>query len=291
MSAPVEVLVENAGELCEGPVWDARTGRLSFVDILAGTVHAVDPDSGAREQWRLGQPVGAIAPRAGGGWVAAVERGFQRYDGDWRPDGSLVPAPEQPDGTRFNDGACDPRGRFWAGTLAYDGTREVASLYRYDPDGTVTRMLGGVTNSNGIGWSPAGDWMYNVDTGTGAVDRLRFDGDSGTVSRRETLIAVPPADGLPDGLTVDAEGFLWLALWGGGAVRRYAPDGTLDRVVPVPAGQVTKPAFGGTGLSELYITSAWEGLSTVERQAQLLAGSVFRHRPGVAGRRPYAFAG
>jgi sugar lactone lactonase YvrE len=287
----LEVVVPAAGELCEGPVWDDTTGRLYFVDILAGLVHSVDPGTGWREQWNLGVPVGAVAPRRGGGWIAALERGFQLFDTDWRPAGPLVPAPGQPPGTRFNDGYCDPAGRFWAGTLSYAATPDICALYRMEADGTVAEVVPGVDLSNGLAWSPAGDRLYYVDTAKGIVDRMRFDPERGTVAGRETLVAVPAGQGVPDGLTVDREGYLWVAFWDGGCVRRYSPGGDLDQVLHLPVDRVTSVAFGGADLGDLYITTAWEGLSEQQRDRQPLAGSVFRCRPGVAGLPTPRFAG
>jgi sugar lactone lactonase YvrE len=286
-----DLLVADAGDLCEGPRWDDRAGTLVWVDILAGAVHVLSPRTAERRTHRLRMPVGAVAPRRRGGWVAAVERGFLLLDDKWQPTGPVLAAPGQPAGTRFNDGACTPRGEFWAGTLAYDGTRGVAALYRLGPDGRVSEVLGGVTNSNGIGWSPDGATMYYVDTGLGTVDRFDVDPVTGLVSGRTTLIQVAEDDGLPDGLTVDAEGHLWLALWGGGCVRRYAPSGALEAVVELPVALVTSLTFGGDELDELFITTARQGLTPAQRRAQPLAGSIFRHRPGVTGIRVAAFAG
>ena len=177
MSVPTQddVLVHGAGELCEGPCWDVGTKTLVWVDILAGAVNVVDPASGLAARHLLGSPVGAVAPRRSGGWVAAVERGFLLLDDAWQPEGEVVPAPGQGPGTRFNDGACDPLGRFWAGTLSYDGAPGAAALYRFDADGSVREVLAGVTNSNGIAWSPDGAELYYVDTGRGSLDRLELD--------------------------------------------------------------------------------------------------------------------
>jgi sugar lactone lactonase YvrE len=286
-----DVFVAGAGELYEGPCWDPRTGTLVWVDILAGAVHVADPVTGQRQVHTLGMPVSAVAPRRSGGWVAAVERGFLLLDESWHPVGGVVPAPGQPDGTRFNDGKCDPAGRFWAGTLAYDGTPGAGALYVLDPAGTVREVLRGVTNSNGLAWSPDGGTLYYVDTGRGTIDCMDVDPSSGAVANRRALVTVPGAEGLPDGLTIDREGYLWLALWGGSCVRRYSPSGVLDRVVGLPVERVTSMAFGGAALDELFITTAWEGLTLIEREHQPLAGSVFRHRPGVTGLPPAAFAG
>ena len=289
--AEADVLVREAGDLCEGPCWDVGSQTLVWVDILAGLVNVVDPATGSRARHELGAPVGAVAPRAAGGWVAALERGFLLLDAGWRAEGDVILAPGQGPGTRFNDGGCDPAGRFWAGTLSYDGTPEAAALYRLDPDGSVREVLGGVTNSNGIAWSPDGAQVYYVDTGLGRVDRLELDPSTGAVVGRTTVVSVPPSEGLPDGLTIDAEGHLWLALWGGGCVRRYAPDGELVLVLELPAALVTSLCFGGADLDELFITTAREGLSDADLAAQPLAGSVFRCQPGVRGLAPLIFAG
>lgn len=286
-----DVVFRDAGDLCEGPCWDEQTATLVWVDILAGTVQVGDPGTGGWTTHRLGMPVGAVAPRRAGGWVAAVEEGFVLLDDGWQPSGPVLPAPGQPEGTRFNDGGADPQGRFWAGTLSYDGTPGRGALYRLDSDGSVHPVLDGVSNSNGIAWTPDGAVAYYVDTGRGTLDRLRLDPATGTVTDRTTLVRVTEGEGLPDGLTVDAEGYLWLALWGGASVRRYSPSGSLDRVVELPVELVTSVAFGGERLDELFVTTAREGLSASQLRTQPLAGSVFRHRPGVRGLPSARFAG
>ncbi len=283
-----DVLLPSVGELCEGPTWDARTGRLVWVDILAGRVHSADPVTRDHACVEIGMPVGCLSPRMSGGWVAAVERGFLFLDDRWAPTAPVVPAPGQRDGTRFNDGLCDPRGRFWAGTLSYDEAPGAGCLYRYDGE-QVVQVLDDVTISNGIDWSPDGSIMYYVDTAAGTVDVMDFDDDSGTPTARRTLVSVDPAEGAPDGITVDIEGFVWLALWGGGCVRRYSPDGRLDRTLRLPVSRVTSVVFGGADLDHLFVTTAWDGLTGAERAQQPLAGSVFSHRPGVRGRAPSPF--
>jgi sugar lactone lactonase YvrE len=286
-----DVFVRDAGALCESPCWDVATQTLVWVDILPGVVHVVDPSSGSRILHVLGSPVGAVAPRAGGGWVAAVERGFLLLDANWQPERGVITVSGQGPGTRFNDGGCDPGGRFWAGTLSYDGTAEVAALYRLDPDGSVHTVLSGVTNSNGIAWSPDGAQLYYVDTGRGSIDRLELDRGTGKVVDRHTIVNVPHSEGLPDGLTVDAAGSLWLALWGGACARSYAPDGQLLQVLELPVDLVTSLAFGGPDLHELFITTAREGQTPEQAAAQPLAGSVFRWRAEVPGLAAAKFAG
>jgi sugar lactone lactonase YvrE len=185
----------------------------------------------------------------------------------------------------MNEGGCDPEGRFLCGSMAYDQTLGAGSVHRLDPDGTVHRVLEGVTISNGVEWSPDGSLAYYNDTPTHRISVFDWDGEAGLTGRR-TFVDL--GDGYPDGLTVDAEGGVWTALYDGGAVRRYAPDGTLDLVVEVPTPKVTACTFGGPGLDELFITTSWEGLGPDDEP---LAGSLFRVVPGVTGRPVREFAG
>jgi sugar lactone lactonase YvrE len=192
---------------------------------------------------------------------------------------------------RMNDGNCDAAGRFWAGTMAIDEHEGAGALYRLDPDGRVHTMVDRVSISNGIDWSEDGRLMYYIDSPTQSVDVFDFDLASGTIANRRSFVRIDPVDGTPDGLTLDAEGFVWVALWGGGAVRRYASDGTLDSIVTVAAPHVTSCAFGGRDLGDLYITTARIKLSDAERSSRPLAGGLFRTRPGVHGRPPHRFKG
>jgi sugar lactone lactonase YvrE len=191
----------------------------------------------------------------------------------------------------MNDGYVDSRGRLWAGTMGMDHVPHRGSLYRLDVDGSVHRMLTDITTSNGIDWSPDDRLMYYVDTGNPRIDVFDFDAGAGAIANRRTFVDIPASAGKPDGLIVDAEGGVWLALWGGSAVHRYLPDGTLDRTVSVPARLTTKPAFGGPALEDLYITSAWIALDDAERRAEPAAGGVFHVRPGIRGRAANRFAG
>jgi sugar lactone lactonase YvrE len=189
----------------------------------------------------------------------------------------------------MNDGACDPAGRFWAGTMALDERPGAGALYRLDLDLTVHTMLTEVTISNGIDWSLDGRRMYYVDSPTGRIDVCDFDPGTGAITNRRPFVTVPAEAGIPDGITVDAAGFVWLALWGGAALRRYAPDGGLERTVNLPVSHPTSCAFGGPDLDELYVTSARRPLSSDERSRQPQAGGLLRLRPGVAGRVPNLF--
>ena len=192
---------------------------------------------------------------------------------------------------RMNDGKVDPSGRFWAGSMATDEHAGAGTLYRLDPDRSVTPMLDGLTISNGLDWSDDRRTMYYIDTGTGRVDRFAYDDVEGAISDRQPLVTIAAADGFPDGMTLDAEGFLWVALFDGWGVNRYAPDGRLDRRIELPAQQVTSVTFGGPDYAELYITTGQEGFPPGGRPDQPHAGGVFRCDPGVRGRPANRFLG
>jgi sugar lactone lactonase YvrE len=285
-----ELLLDAQAELAEGPFWDAATERLLWVDILPGVVHRCDDTGGRTEDRAFGPTVGAAVPRATGGLVLAAGDGFVLLDEDGEVERRIPVEADRP-GTRMNDAACDPAGRLWAGSMVEDQSAPDAALYRLDADGTVARVLTGITVSNGTGWSPDGSTMYYVDSPTGGVDRFDFDVDAGTLRGRRRLADVPTADGDPDGLCVDETGCLWVAVWGAGQVRRYTPDGALDTIVEVPATQTTSCAFGGPGLRQLFITTARVGLTAQERAEQPYAGALFVCEPGTAGSVTPTFAG
>lgn len=280
MSTDVEVVVAAEAELGEGPVWDGRTNRLVWVDIMGPSIHQTDVRTGRTDSIAVPLHVGAVVPRALGGYVAALQDGFWVV-GDG-PSRRLTEVPNPGGKLRFNDGKCDPVGRFWAGTIAYDAAAGAASLYCLDTDETVTHVLDGITISNGLAWSRDGDTMFYIDSPTKRIDAFNFTLSTGAISDRRTVVDLSAGIGEPDGMTIDAEGGLWVAVWGAGAVHRYV-FGRLDRVLKLPVSQPTSCAFGGTDLDELYVTSAWKGLSKSERNEQPLAGALFRVRPGVRG--------
>jgi len=290
-TAEAALVLDARAELGEGPVWDERGGLLLWVDISRHELHRFDPASSVDETIDVGQHLGAVAVRAAGGYVLALERGFGVLEA---PDAGVELVAEVlpgGSGTRFNDGACDSAGRFWAGTYADDEAEGAGALYCLEPDRSVRRLLDSVTISNGIDWSLDGRTMYYVDSSTQRVDAFDFDAESGSIANRRALIEIPREGGLPDGLTVDAEGFLWVALWGGSAVHRYRPDGSLERIVRLPVSLVTSCCFGGADLEDLYITSAAYELTPEQLAAEPQAGGLFRHRPGVRGRRPNPYRG
>ena len=293
-----EITAEQAtaavAEHGEGPVWDASRGVLASVDMLRGDLLTVDllRDGAELAEVRrrhVGDVLAALRPRARGGWVVALERGFGLLDepgasgeGAARPLGELWTDP----GVRMNDGGCDPAGAFWCGSMAYDdSTPGRGTLYRLAPDGSVATMLTGVTVSNGLCWTPDGSRAYYVDSATGGVDVLTVDLAAPAVTSRERFVDVE--GGTPDGLTVDADGGVWVALWGGSAVHRYTPDGALDTVVRVPTTHPTACAFAGPELDELWITTSATGAGGRDDRA----GALYRCVPGVHGLEPLPFRG
>jgi sugar lactone lactonase YvrE len=275
----------------EGPCWSPTWGGLRFVDLNEGDIVTLDA-SGATSRKHYGDVVAITRPRVGGGAVVAVERGIVLE----APDGSLERLPElwgPRVRLRMNEGGCDPDGRFYAGNMAYDqadgkGTGRGA-VFRLDVDGTTSVVVEEVTISNGLGWSPDGTLAYYNDTPTGRTDVFDYTRDGGLTNRRPfAQVNDESGRNRPDGLTVDAEGGVWTALFGGSAVRRYAPDGTLDAVVEVGARQVTACTFGGEDYSELFITTSREGLADDDDPQ---AGSIFRFVPGVKGLPALPYAG
>ncbi|MFS4107889.1 SMP-30/gluconolactonase/LRE family protein [Streptomyces sp. PD-S100-1] len=251
-----EVALDARAELGEGPTWDPAAGRLIWLDILACRVHTYDPVTGRRTVRTTEQHVGAAKPRAGGGLVLNLRDGVGLLD----PDGAFRWLRREPvPGRRGNDAAVAPDGSLWAGTMRYDEAEGGGTLSRLTGDGSAQTVLSDVTVSNGTGWSPDGRLMYYVDTPTRRIDV--FDHDGGRVANRRQLALVEEGAGFPDGLAVDAEGCVWVALWDGGAVRRYTPTGELDRIVRLPVPRPTACAFGGPALTDLYITTARVGLT------------------------------
>lgn len=282
---PAQACTVEQTQLGEGVRWDARRNELLRVDILAGRVFR---DRVARDGtlvpvrvYEIPGTVGMIAPILGDdGWLLGAGRGFVHL----LPGGlHRIIATVAPPGTRMNDGACDPQGRFWAGTVADDHHEGGGTLYRLDRDGRCEPVIDGLTISNGVGWSPDGSTMYLVDSGPGVIHAFAFDAALGSISGGRVLVDVPSDAGSPDGLTVDARGDLWVAIYGGGHVTRYAPDGTLRDVYGVPARQSTCCALGGPGLHSLYVTTATEGWTDEQRRAEPGAGLVYRRDTDTTG--------
>ncbi len=266
--------------LGEGPRWDRDLGLLLWVDIEAGELRRHDPHAGELPPLELGERVGAAALTRDGRLLAALERRLVTTDLQGGARRELAAVPHRRDDMRLNDGACDPAGRFFVGSLTYDRQPGYGALYRLGLGGELVTVLEEVGLSNGLGWSPDARLMYFIDTLTGRVDVFDYDLASGAPSRRRTFAEIDPGDGLPDGLAVDDEGAVWVALYGGGAVRRYLPDGRLEGHVELPVARVTACAFAG---ETLYITTA--------TGPEPRAGALFRADVGVSGPAAVRFGG
>jgi sugar lactone lactonase YvrE len=295
--ADVTVFDGRVCELGEGPFYDELTGRVVWVDILGRRVLWRD---GAQEgELRVTGHVGAAVPRRDGGLVLCLPDGPVLVDAAWSDrfapldsfataDRSAgIDAPDDGPTLRANDAKADPAGRLWLGTMAYDGTDGAGALYRLDPgETTPRRMLGGITISNGLGWSPDRSTMYYLDTPTRRIDRFTYDVGTGDIGERSVFAEIEPP-GYPDGLCVDADGGVWVALWEGGAVHHYHPDGRLARVVAIPTSRVTSCAFAGDGYRTLVVTTAAQG-----RARDPNAGRTYAYEPGDVSGLPVArFAG
>ncbi|MFG1703066.1 SMP-30/gluconolactonase/LRE family protein [Nonomuraea sp. M3C6] len=273
-------VTDPVAEHGEGPVWSGRWGGLRWVDMLAGDVLALDPQGRVRRR-HVGPVAAVVRPRVSGGYVVASERELLLSDSDDldAPLRSLGEAWTDP-AIRMNEGGCDPGGRFYIGSMAYDASPGRGSLYVAEPDGRLRVVVPGVTISNGFDFSPDGALAYYADTATGRVDVFDYDPEGGLTGRRPFAV-VDPERGAPDGLTVDADGGVWVALWQGWAVHRYTPEGRLDAVIDLPVRKVTAVTFGGEELDRLFITTS---ALDVDRAEQPDAGAVFAADPGVRGR-------
>lgn len=281
----------SAAEHGEGPRWDAARAELMWVDIPAGLLRRGTVSAGGVVTevavHRGGDTLGAVAPAAAGGWLLAAGGGFAHVDADGDARVLLDLAgeggTEAGGGTRMNDAACDPAGRFLAGTMAFDQRPGAGTLYCLDLDGTVRTLRDGLTVSNGLGWSPDGGTFYLADSGPGLLHAFDYDVAAGTLSAGRVLLEFAGDDGVADGLTVDDDGCLWTALWGAGQVRRYSPEGELLAVVEVPVAQTSACCFAGAARDLLVVTTSTEGMSGADRAAQPDAGRLFTARPGVTG--------
>lgn len=273
----------------EGPFWDEAGQRLLIVDMLAGAV--VDLASFANpRRYQVGSPVAAvIRRRRQGGFIVATEHDVALFDDDFALVRRLPALVDDP-AIRLNEGSCDHAGRFHIGSMAYDTTPGAAAVYRLDPDGSTRTVLTGVTISNGLQWSLDGSLAYYIDTPTRRIDVFDVDQVDGSFHDRRPFVRLDDdVAGSPDGMTIDAEGGLWVALWGGGALRRFDASGALTEVIEVPGvSHTSAAAFGGADLDTLYITSSRQHLPD---GAEPEAGAVFGVRPGVRGTLLPAYAG
>ncbi len=287
-------LVTSQNQIGEGPIWSVDEQALYWVDIYGKLIERLDPETGQHRTFRLPCLVGAAVLRQKGGFVLAADQGFAFWDGS-SENVQWLSNPEQGKPLyRFNDGKVDPGGRFWAGTM-YDGPqlnpRPAGSLYRLDPDGSISVKETGVLISNGLGWSPDHRTMYYTDSVRKTIYSYEYDPSTGEIANRKVFIHTIDEPGDPDGLTVDSQGFIWSARWNGWKVTRYDPAGKPEREIKVPTACPSSVMFGGSDLKDLFITSAWKELTAEERNFQPLAGNLFKIRVEVQGLPEFKFTG
>jgi len=279
----VELALDAQAALGEGPAWCEREGLLYWVDILGKRVHA-----GAEVLLQLDDYVGCAAPRRGGGLALTLSDGFYEWTGTGRELTRLASV-EGPAGLRFNDGKCDPAGRFLAGNMDLEEKASIGTLYSLTGRG-LHPLLGGLGIPNGLAWSRDGKTLYFIDTPTRRVRAFEYDPADGSLGEARTVVTVPPELGWPDGMTSDAAGRLWVAMWGGGQVTQWDPEtGRLLRSIPIPAPHTTSCVFGGPGLNVLYVTSARKGLSAAQLREHPLSGGLFRVVMDVEGMPTWEF--
>jgi sugar lactone lactonase YvrE len=293
LNRPAELALAIEATLGEGAIWDAAAQRLLWVDITERRLMRFDPVSLTNEVFQLNSRIGTVVNTARGDLLIALQEGVARFD----PRTGLVSdlrCPVGHDATRirFNDGKCDPRGRFWAGTMALDFTPQAGALYCFEADGTIHQRASQVSISNGLVWSPDLRFMYYIDSGSLNIDLFEYSVETGTIKGRRPTVRLPKGLGTPDGMTLDAEGMIWVAFWGGSSALRIDPQTAfiIERI-NVPAPHVTSCAFGGPGLKSLYITTAREGLSPEQLAAFPLSGSLFVAHLEVGGVPAFVYAG
>jgi sugar lactone lactonase YvrE len=279
-----ELVLDTQSDLGEGAIWNHKTGELMWVNITGKILNFYNPKLKYNKEMFTGQMIGTVVPSESGKAMIALENGFYQFDPETGSKHFIIDPEKEISGNRFNDGKCDPAGRFWAGTMSLEGKKKAGALYRLDPDRTVHKMIEGVTTSNGIVWSRDQTKMYYIDTPTREVMAWNYNNETGEISNPQTAIEVPEDMGFPDGMTIDSEGNVWIALWGGAAVGCWNPEtGELLRTIDVPAKNVTSCAFGGDDLGTLYITTARQNTNEKELEKFPHAGGVFKIRPGVKG--------
>ncbi len=289
-SSEVELVIDSKSELGEGSLWDYRNGQLIWVDIKGEILNFYNPVSGINKEMFTGQMIGTVVPTESGKALAALQNGIYSFDPETGSKKLIVdPEADIPD-NRFNDGKCDPAGRFWAGTMSLVGKQEAGALYRLDRDSTIHKMIGHVGTSNGIVWSADKTKMYYIDTPTRKVVAYDYNNETGDISNPSVAVEIPDGMGYPDGMTIDENDNLWVALWGGSAVGNFSSKtGELIRKIEVPAKNVTSCAFGDDDLGTLYITTARESTSDEDLKRFPNAGGVFKVRPGVKGVKAFYF--
>jgi sugar lactone lactonase YvrE len=291
-SGKLQLVVDAKAILGEGPCWDGGRNLLYWVDITGNKLHIHDSVAHTNRVIEVDQSPGAVVLRRSGGAVLAMKDGFYALDLETEQLTLLAKPDGEPPSNRFNDGKCDAAGRLWAGTMPLQGGDPVGSLYCLKPELQIIHVFGGVCCSNGIAWSPDNHTMYYIDSPTRQIVAFDYDLQQGSVASKRVVVQIPVGEGVPDGMTIDAEGMLWVAQWDGWQVSRWNPhNGNRLEQIRLPAARVTSCTFGGAGLDELYITTARSGLDEKELAEQPLAGGLFKIKTDVSGRESQVFNG
>ncbi len=293
MSISAEPVLKKKTLLGEGALWDDRSDRLLWVDINDKKLYVFNPEDGSNLTFDTGQMIGTVVPRASGGLVAALEDRIAVLEPETGSMTTLLSVEADLPTTRFNDGKCDPAGRFWAGTLNMDKGGKPGTFYRIDTNLTITPVVENVRCSNGLVWTGDHTTLYYIDTPEYRVDAFDYDLQSGNISNRRTAFEIPRKMGGPDGMTIDTEDNLWVAHYGGGCVRCWDPaTGEILETIDVPgARSITSCAFGGPDRSTLYITTASQHMSEQELAKYPASGFLFAARTAVQGRKTFEFGG
>jgi sugar lactone lactonase YvrE len=285
-----ELVLDAKAQLGEGPCWDAASRTLYWINIYAGEIHAYSPETGSDRVIPIGETVGCIAPTKDGGLIIASQSGISLLDPMTGLRKTLARPESGMPGNRFNDGKCDPAGRFLAGTMDNAEVEASGSLYSLAPAGTLKTLLTGVRISNGLAWSPDLATLYYIDTPTRTVMAFTYDLTTGELSQPREAIHVSEELGWPDGMTSDTDGNLWVAMWGGAALTKWDPvSGRLLQTIPIPALNVTSCAFGSEGLTDLYVTSARKGMSNEQLAKYPLTGGLYCLQTDVKGMPTYFY--
>ena len=292
MEEKVELVFDAQAELGEGPSWDGKNQLLYWVDILSKKVCIFNPKTEENREIHLEQMASAVVPRESGGLVLSMENGFYFLDTNTEELTPITDPESHLPLNRFNDGKCDPKGRFWAGSMHLEELEGEGSLYVLDTDLQTTKKIDRTTISNGLAWSPDKQYFYFTDTPTMKIVRYEYNLQTGEIKNPEPVIHFPESEGYPDGMTIDGEGMLWIAHWSGNRVSRWNPEtGEQILSINIPALNVTSCTFGGEDLSELYITTARKGMTEEELEKFPLSGGVFRVNVGIQGAPTYTFKG
>lgn len=280
----VELAYKIQAQLGEGPIWSAKTQKLLWVDILDKKLHIYDPAKNENRSLDVPLPIGTVVPYTSRQAVVALEDGVYKINLRSGQLQLLSDVEADMPVNRLNDGKCDPAGNFWVGSMNYPQNEPTGNLYKIDTEGNTTKMLDSITISNGIVWDRRAKTMYYIDTPTGVIRAFDYNKEDASISNERVAVTIDPADGSPDGMTIDENNKLWVGLWNGNAIAQYDPKtGELLQKVPVPAHNVTAAAFGGPDLDILYITTASVDMTDEEKEKYPDAGSIFTYKPGVKG--------